>query len=135
MSSLSFSPPHRYGEVTQSSIHGSFGRATSEGQGGGEIAGGGARRSKCPRRLVVSLIGSASMLVVGLVLSIIGVYWVASKQKHFGGVAFISLGLLCILPGSYGVGEAVGRLMGWRGWDQNVDGNDDLESDFEFARL
>jgi hypothetical protein len=72
--------------------------------------------------------------VTGIVLSIIGIYWVANKaQKHHGGVAFILIGIVTIVAGSYGAGEALGQRMGWRGYDEVMDGNDD--SDFEFARL
>lgn len=92
------------------------------------------RRGRCPRSVAISLLGSFSLLLTGVVLSIIGVYWVANKaQKHHGGVAFIFIGIVMILSGSYGAGEGIGRVMGWRGYDEVIDGYDD--SDFEFARL
>ena len=109
-------------------------REEERGGGGGGVGRGGrggGRIRLCPSGLVVR---SLSLLVTGIVLSIIGIYWVANKaQKHHGGVAFILIGIVTIVAGSYGAGEALGQRMGWRGYDEVMDGNDD--SDFEFARL
>mmetsp|Transcript_5543 Transcript_5543/g.7653 ORF Transcript_5543/g.7653 Transcript_5543/m.7653 type:complete len:126 (+) Transcript_5543:52-429(+) len=63
---------------------------------------------------ITKIIGTCSLFLMGAGLFLVGLYWLYVDHRGFIPMTFI--GMICLVPGTYGMYEIIGTLRGWSGF-------------------